>query len=286
MTPSSLVDTRCGTMLGHTNVMMAITTPVNDLNRYDVRNKEDILSRFILASNEDPDERITDKYLRDIILNFLIAGKDTSANTLSWFFYMLCKHPTIQERIALEIIESVGDKVVSNEKGNYSSVDEFTARLTEQSMDKMQYLHAAITETLRLYPAVPVDGKCADEDDVLPDGLKVKKGDGVNYMMYAMGRMTYLWGEDADEFKPDRWLANGVFQPASPFKFVAFNAGPRICLGKEFAYRQMKILAATLIHFFRFRLEDESRSIKYRTMFTLHIDGGLPVTALRRIKCE
>lgn len=120
------------------------------------RNKEDILSRFILASNEDPDERITDKYLRDIILNFLIAGKDTSANTLSWFFYMLCKHPTIQERIALEIIESVGDKVVSNEKGNYSSVDEFTARLTEQSMDKMQYLHAAITETLRLYPAVPV----------------------------------------------------------------------------------------------------------------------------------
>ncbi|XP_020113276.1 cytochrome P450 704C1-like [Ananas comosus] len=258
----------------------------NMQNEQDVRNKEDILSRFILASNEDPDERITDKYLRDIILNFLIAGKDTSANTLSWFFYMLCKHPTIQERIALEIIESVGDKVVSNEKGNYSSVDEFTARLTEQSMDKMQYLHAAITETLRLYPAVPVDGKCADEDDVLPDGLKVKKGDGVNYMMYAMGRMTYLWGEDADEFKPDRWLANGVFQPASPFKFVAFNAGPRICLGKEFAYRQMKILAATLIHFFRFRLEDESRSIKYRTMFTLHIDGGLPVTALRRIKCE
>nr|CAD1830215.1 unnamed protein product [Ananas comosus var. bracteatus] len=311
MTPSSLVDTRCGTMLGHTDVMMAITTPVNDLNRIELecfwkwqRNKEDILSRFILASNEDPDERITDKYLRDTILNFLIAGKDTSANTLSWFFYMLCKHPTIQERIALEIIESVGDKVVSNEKGNYSSVDEFTARLTEESIDKMQYLHAAITETLRLYPAVPVvqtflstviflvhnssffDGKCADEDDVLPDGLKVKKGDGVNYMMYAMGRMTYLWGEDADEFKPDRWLANGVFQPASPFKFVAFNAGPRICLGKEFAYRQMKILAATLIHFFRFRLEDESRSIKYRTMFTLHIDGGLPVTALRRIKCE
>ncbi|KAG0512538.1 hypothetical protein BDA96_10G022700 [Sorghum bicolor] len=125
----------------------------------------------------------------------------------------------------------------------------------------------------------------ADEDDTLPNGYRVVKGDGVNYMIYAMGRMTYLWGKDAEEFKPERWLVNGVFQQESPYKFAAFNlnqAGPRICLGKEFAYRQMKIMAATLLHFFRFKLEDESKEPTYKVMFTLHIDKSLHLYAYPR----
>ncbi|RZC57640.1 hypothetical protein C5167_004943 [Papaver somniferum] len=65
----------------------------------------------------------------------------------------------------------------------------------------MNYLHAALTETLRLYPAVPVDGKCAEKDDVLPDGYKLKKGDGIYHIAYTMGRMTYIWGEDAEDFR-------------------------------------------------------------------------------------
>lgn len=67
------------------------------------------------------------------------------------------------------------------------------------------------------------DGRCAMEDDILPDGHKVRKGDGVYYMAYAMGRMSTLWGEDAHCFRPERWLHNGVFRPESPFKFVAFH---------------------------------------------------------------
>ena len=67
------------------------------------------------------------------------------------------------------------------------------------------------------------DGRCADADDILPDGHKLKQGDGVYYISYAMGRMSYIWGEDAKEFRPERWLNNGVFQPESPFKFVAFH---------------------------------------------------------------
>lgn len=67
------------------------------------------------------------------------------------------------------------------------------------------------------------DGRCTERDDVLPDGYKVKKGDGVYFMTYAMGRMKSLWGEDAEDFKPERWLKNGIFQPESPFKFAAFN---------------------------------------------------------------
>ncbi|KAI4977225.1 hypothetical protein ZWY2020_052015 [Hordeum vulgare] len=228
---------------------------------------EDILSRFILASEEDP-VTMNDRYLRDIVLSFMIAGKDTTANTLSWFIYMLCKNPIVQDKVAYEIKESV-------ELAQEDNMETFTAKLNQGAIEKMQYLHATLTETLRLYPAVPVDGKMADEDDLLPNGYRVIKGDGMNYMIYAMGRMKYLWGEDAEEFRPERWLVDGVFQQESPYKFISFNAGPRICLGKEFAYRQMKIMAATLIHFFRFKLEDESKSPVYKTMFTLHMDQGL-----------
>ncbi|XP_066375493.1 cytochrome P450 704C1-like isoform X1 [Miscanthus floridulus] len=244
-------------------------------NGRDHKAREDIVTRFILASEEDP-ETMNDCYLRDIVLNFLIAGKDTTANTLTWFFYMLCKNPVVQDKVALEINESLEWAKEDN------SIENFTERLNESAIENMHYLHAAITETLRLYPAVALDGKMADEDDTLPNGYRVVKGDGVNYMIYAMGRMTYLWGKDAEEFKPERWLVNGVFQQESPYKFPAFNAGPRICLGKEFAYRQMKIMAATLLHFFRFKLEDESKEPTYKVMFTLHIDKGLHLYAYPR----
>lgn len=256
-------------------VMKLIHQKREQMNGQDNRAREDILSRFIIQSKTDP-ETMNDQYLRDIVLNFLIAGKDTTGNTLTWFFYMLCKNPLVQDKVALEINESVEWAREDN------NTEDFTARLNEGAIDKMHYLHAAISETLRLYPAVPLDGKMAEEDDVLPNGYRVIKGDGMNYMIYAMGRMTYLWGEDAEDFRPERWLVNGVFQQESPYKFVSFNAGPRICLGKEFAYRQMKIVAATLIHFFRFKLADESKDATYKTMFTLHMDKGLHLHAYRR----
>lgn len=105
--------------------------------------KEDILSRFLELKETDP------KYLRDIILSFVIAGKDTTATTLSWFLYMLCKHSDVQEKIAKEVIQAT-------QVGDTPSIDEIAASINEETIDKMNYLHATLTETLRLYPAVPV----------------------------------------------------------------------------------------------------------------------------------
>ncbi|GAB4844391.1 hypothetical protein Ancab_037755 [Ancistrocladus abbreviatus] len=245
--------------------------------QHDIHNeKEDILSRFLEASKKDP-EQMNDQYLRDIILNFIIAGKDSTANTLSWFIYTLCKNPLVQEKIVQE-----ARQVIIGADGEVD-VDNIVEHITDETMDKMHYLHAALTETLRLYPGVPVDGRAAETDDILPDGYRVKKGDDVYYLSYTMGRMPYIWGDDAEEFCPERWLDDyGVFQPESPFKFVAFHAGPRICLGKDFAYRQMKIVSIALLLLFRFKLADEMKKVTYRTMFTLHIDGGLHVCALPR----
>ena len=104
--------------------------------------KGDILSRFLETNETDP------KYLKDIILSFIIAGKDTTASTLSWFFYMMCKHPHLQEKILEQVRRAA-------ELDEHSSIDDIAASITEAALDKMQFLHAALTETLRLYPAVP-----------------------------------------------------------------------------------------------------------------------------------
>ncbi|GMI73586.1 cytochrome P450, family 704, subfamily A, polypeptide 2 [Hibiscus trionum] len=237
--------------------------------------KEDILSRFLVESEKNP-ETMGARYLRDIILNFLLAGKDTTANTLSWFFYMLCKHPLVQEKVAQEVMNN------TRTEPSDANFDDFAATITDATLDQMHFLHAALTETLRLYPVVPVDGRCAQVDDVLPDGHKVKKGDQVYYLSYAMGRMPYIWGEDAEEFRPERWLKDGVFQPESSFKFISFHAGPRICLGKEFAYRQMKIISTSLIRYFQFKLADNAQDATYIKTFTLHMKGGLHVCAIPR----
>ncbi|XP_058744103.1 cytochrome P450 704C1-like [Vicia villosa] len=235
-----------------------------------IRKSGDILSRFLLVKEYDT------TYLRDIILNFVIAGKDTTAATLSWFIYMLCKYPAVQEKVAEEVREATNTKTIS-------SCTEFVSRVTDEAIEKMNYLYAALTETLRLYPAVPVDAKICFSDDTLPDGYSVRKGDMVCYQPYAMGRMKFIWGDDAEEFRPERWLdENGIFQPESPFKFTAFQAGPRICLGKEFAYRQMKIFSAVLLGCFRFKLNDEKKNVTYKTMINLHIDGGLEIKASPR----
>ncbi|KAL6004732.1 hypothetical protein ACLOJK_005287 [Asimina triloba] len=232
------------------------------------------ISNILSSCLEESD--MTARYLRDILLSLVVAGRDTTANTLSWFIYMMCKNPLIQEKIAQQVIRE------TIEGGDDGNAEDFVGKLSDSKLGKMHYLHAALTETLRLYPPVPVNGRCADRDDVLPDGYRVRKGDGVYYASYAMGRMSYLWGDDAEEFRPERWLRNGVFQPESQFKFISFHAGPRICQGKDLAYRQMKMVAMVLLRFFVFRLEDEKKPVKYRTTFTLHIDGGLNVHAISR----
>lgn len=105
--------------------------------------REDILSRFLQVTESDP------MYLRDIVLNIIIAGKDTTATTLAWFIYLLCKHPHVQDKVVKELREATKAKEVTN-------FVEFANSLSEEVLENMQYLHAAITETLRIYPAVPV----------------------------------------------------------------------------------------------------------------------------------
>ncbi|KAL1550798.1 hypothetical protein AAHA92_18716 [Salvia divinorum] len=136
---------------------------------------------------------------------------------------MPCKHPLIQDKVVQEV-------KLAAEVRDELSVDEFVLKLTEAALDKMQYLHAALTETLRLYPAVPVDGKSADEDDILPDGHRIKKGDGISYMPYAMRRIGMLLTELCSLFTWTKasslsmhFLASALISVISFLKFFFFT---------------------------------------------------------------
>nr|XP_043628820.1 cytochrome P450 704C1-like [Erigeron canadensis] len=236
--------------------------------------KNDILSTFVESNEQDP------KYLRDIILNYVLAGKDPIAIAMVWFIYMLCKHPEIQEKVARDIKTAA---VNMDEEEEITNIADFDARVSEAALEKMQYLHAALSETIRLYPPLPLDVKTCFSDDVLPDGYNVQKGDNVLYLPYAMGKMKFIWGDDALEFKPERWLdQDGCFHPESPYKFTAFQGGPRICLGRDFAYRQLKTFSALLIGCFVFRLSNENNVRTYRPSINLHVDGPLQICVFNR----
>ncbi|CAI9094563.1 OLC1v1030323C1 [Oldenlandia corymbosa var. corymbosa] len=129
--------------------------------------------------------------------------------------------------------------------------------LTFKEVDRLVYLKAALSETLRLYPSVPANLKHVVADDVLPDGTFVPAGSEILLSLYSAGRMKSTWGEDCLEFKPERWLSSSLTGPDGsgnlefvmhdPFKFPAFNAGPRSCLGKNLAYVQMRSVAAAVL---------------------------------------
>ncbi|KAI3938684.1 hypothetical protein MKW92_018369 [Papaver armeniacum] len=252
------------------------------------KQKHDLLSRFI-ELNENL-ELNGDKYLRDVILSFILAGRDSTASTLSWLIYMIMKNPNVEEKIYEELIafeenqtkEMTGYDPKDPTKSFPEKLKQFASLLNYDSLGKLSYMHATITETLRLYPAVPQDSKGVLEDDVLPDGTKVKAGGRVVYVPYAMGRMEYNWGPDALSFNPDRWFnKEGLFESASPFKFSAFQAGPRICLGKDSSYLQMKLTLAILCRFFKFHLVP-NHPVTYKMMITIAMKHGLKLTVTAR----
>lgn len=223
----------------------------------DLAGRCDLLSRLM---SSPPAAGYSDEFLRDFCISFILAGRDTSSVALTWFFWLLASHPHVEARVLDDVARGGGD------------------------VSAMDYLHAALTESMRLYPPVPVDFKEALEDDVLPDGTLVRARQRVIYYTYAMGRDKATWGPDCLEFRPERWLSkSGAFAGGaeSPYKYVVFNAGPRLCVGKRFAYMQMKTAAAAVLA--RFRVEVlPGQEVKPKLNTTLYMKNGLMVRFVRR----
>ncbi|EIM82729.1 cytochrome P450 monooxygenase pc-3 [Stereum hirsutum FP-91666 SS1] len=185
------------------------------------------------------------KLIKDETLNILIAGRDTTAATLTFAVYMLAQHPDILSRLREEIFTKLG----AGANGR---------RPTHEDLRDMKYLRAVINETLRLYPVVPFNIRTATKDTLWPSkepGEKpffIPAGSSVIYSVFLMHRRTDLWGPDALEFDPDRFLDERLhkYLTRNPFIFLPFNAGPRICLGQQFAYNEASFFLVRLLQSF------------------------------------
>ena len=224
----------------------------------------DLLSRFLSSGHSD------ENFVTDIVISFIIAGRDSTSAALTWVFWLLWKNPEIESEILNEI----------NEKSEAPVFDE---------VKDMVYTHASLCESMRLYPPVPIDSKEAVNDDVLPGGTVVKKGMRVTYFPYAMGRLEMLWGSDWAEFKPERWLQkeeeSWKFVGRDSYTYPVFQAGPRICLGKEMAFLQMKRVVAGVLR--RFKVvpafeEGVNHEPEFVSYLTSKMKGGFPVKIVER----
>ncbi|XP_058768221.1 cytochrome P450 94A2-like [Vicia villosa] len=223
----------------------------------------DILSRFLSSGHSD------EAFVTDIVISFILAGRDTTSAALTWFFWLLSKHSDVENEILKEI----------------------TAKSESVSFDEvkdMVYTHAALCESMRLYPPVPLDPKEAAYDDVLPDGTVIKKGWRVMYHVYAMGRSEKIWGPDWAEFRPERWLRRDEdgklsFVGMDPYAYPVFQAGPRVCLGKEMAFLQMKRVVAGVLREFRVvPAMAEGVEPEFGVNLTSIMKGGFPIRVEKR----
>ena len=202
----------------------------------------DLLAHMLRDLQENPidGDAVTDKEIRDIIQHFIVAGRDTTAETLSWLFYEL----GLEENAVL--LQTVQDELHATLQGEAP---------THEDLNDLPFLRALMWETMRLHPVgyqIQVTSKL---EDTLPDGVTVPKGTRMALSVYALGRSKELYGEDAEEFKPERWIP---FKQPNQYNFPMFKAGRRICPGKDMALLEMGIAAAVLLQNFAPKVVDPS----------------------------
>ncbi|PPQ71743.1 hypothetical protein CVT24_006507 [Panaeolus cyanescens] len=197
-------------------------------------------------TNSDP------KLLMDALINLLFAARDTTTSLLSFSLYMLIENPHIEAKLRAEILKHVG---ASNTP-------------TYENMREMKYMRAFLNEVLRLYPPTPFNSRMSDKSVALesPRGsseppLFISSGTTIIYSVFHMQRRKDLWGPDALVFDPDRFLDERLhkYLMPNPYIFSPFNAGPRICIGQQFAYHEATFYLVRLLQrFTKFKLDEET----------------------------
>ncbi|KAI1358808.1 cytochrome P450 52E2 [Xylaria arbuscula] len=178
----------------------------------------------------------SDEVICDHLLSIFTAGRDTQTSVLTYLFFELSRRPDIVDAIRAEI----------HELGRQDP--------TWDDLRNMKYLNWVLKEALRLNPPVATNQREAVRDTVIPLGggpdakapVFVKKGTQLRYIPWVMHRRKDLFGEDAEEFRPERWEDLRV-----TFEYLPFNAGPRICIGQQFALTQMALITFRLLQAFK-----------------------------------
>uniref|UniRef100_A0A0K8TV78 Cytochrome p450 n=1 Tax=Epiphyas postvittana TaxID=65032 RepID=A0A0K8TV78_EPIPO len=197
----------------------------------------------ILLELSEADPTMNEEQIRAEVDTITVGGQETVATTLLFAILMVGSKPEVQKKLHAEINSIFGDSKRSVQK---------------EDLARMPYSEALICETLRLYPPVPMVMRDADCDLKL-QSCTIPKGTACAVNALGAGRSRHLWGSDALEFKPERWLQGG---PAHPAAFLAFSYGKRACIGKRYAMSLLKTILAYCVRELIFVSEADKLRLK------------------------
>ncbi len=220
----------------------------------------DLLSMLLDAQDEDG-SRMSDKQLRDECMTLFLAGHETTALLLSWTWLLLSRHRAVDEKLAKELDEVLGDRPA-----------------TLADLPNLRYTSHVIAESLRLYPPAWSMGREAREDVVL-GGYLIPRGTQVWFCPWSIQRDP-RWFEHPVEFRPERWEGDFA-KTLHKYAYFPFGGGPRLCIGQAFAQMEAVLLLATLAKSFRVDILAEPEAIPEPSV-TLRPKHGLRGRLIRR----
>jgi len=230
----------------------------------ELEDKKDLVSLLYKASrlSKNPKERLTDEEVMAAITTFTLAGHETSSLTVTWVLAELSRRPEVQAKLRREL-RSAKNK----------ALEEGRDELDADELMALPYLDAVLRESMRCDPPVTHTERMAEHDDVIPlkdpiigkdgkriDAIPVKKGQYIHISILPMNLRTDIFGEDAHEFRPERWIEEDLTTRVKGFvawaPILSFLGGPRGCIGYRFANLETKVLISKLVDAFEFLERD------------------------------
>ncbi|MFB2919094.1 MULTISPECIES: cytochrome P450 [Aerosakkonema] len=221
----------------------------------------DLLSMLMQVKDEEDGSQMTDKQLRDETITLMLAGHETTANTLSWTWMLLSQNPEVRSKLQAELKEVLDSRSA-----------------TVADLPKLRYTEMIIKEAMRLYPPVPIMTREATQDCEI-GGYEVPAGCQVMMSQWVMHRNPRYF-EDPEVFKPERW-ANDLEKQLPRGVYFPFGDGPRTCIGKGFAMMEAVLLLATIAQKFEVDVVQDY-AIVPQPSITLRPEYGIKVTLKQR----
>jgi len=238
------------------SLLDAIVYRIIDQHRSGQSDRDDLMSMLLHARDEDTGEGMSDPQLRDEVMTIFLAGHETTANALTWTWFLLSQHPEAEERLHREI-----DVVLSGRTPEYSD------------LANLSYTRMAIEESMRMYPPAWAIGRFAIGEDAV-GGYRIPAGAQVVMSPYVTHRHPEFW-DRPDEFDPERFTpARAAGRPR--FAYFPFGGGPRMCIGADFAMIEAQLALAVIAQCYRLRLVAGHRVepealVTLRTRFGMHM---------------
>ncbi|SJL03999.1 related to Cytochrome P450 [Armillaria ostoyae] len=235
----------------------------------DTHTKKDIMSILVRARQADLHKdrtayAMSDTAMVDQVLTFLGAGHETTASGLTWTLWLLANDKTSQQRLRDEVRPVMAAKL----------------RPDYKTLKSMQWLDCVVMESLRVMPPVPLTVRKTAKTDYI-EGVLVPKGTLLHICIRNVNTWQTIWGEDAEEFRPERWLnLPKTYNPA--FSLLSFIAGPHGCIGKTMAIIEMKAVLAALITNFEFEPAYDGQQAQPSAAITMKPADGMPLR-IRRV---